>query len=61
VQGISIQLKGKINRRGSARKQKLIIQIGQFKCSPRAQHILCEYTQINTVAGTLGLNIALLY
>ena len=61
LQGLHICLKGKINRSGSARKQKLVWQYGSIKRAMVKQMVYSTTTQVKTTAGALGLNLLASY
>ena len=61
VRGIMLQLRGKIGRRGLARKSKYVISCGVPRPTGDCPRILWDYTQATTITGVLGLNLALVF
>ena len=61
VRGIVLQLRGKIGRRGLARKSKYVISCGLPRPTGDSPRILWDYTQATTITGVLGLNLALVF
>jgi hypothetical protein len=61
LRGVVLQLRGKIGRRGLARKSKQTVCCGSMRPSEGGPHILWDYTQVRTITGVLGLNVALVF
>lgn len=61
VRGVLLQLRGKIGRRGLARKSKYTVCCGVPRPREGCPHILWDYTQATTITGVLGLNVALVF
>ena len=61
LRGVLLQLRGKIGRRGLARKSKQLVCCGLMRPAAGSPHILWDYTQVPTITGVLGLNVALVF
>lgn len=61
LRGVILQLRGKLGRRGLARKAKQVLRCGISRPVREAQCILLDCVQVPTITGVLGLNVALIF
>lgn len=61
LRGVLLQLRGKIGRRGLARKSKQVVRCGVSRPVEGSPCIVWDYTQVFTITGVLGLNVALVF
>lgn len=61
LRGVVLQLRGKVGRRGLARKSKYVVRCGTSRPTVYSPCILWDYTQVPTITGALGLNVALVF